>query len=146
MRKASFIVVLHILSAVCCMAQPREGKRFSPEDFEARLEMFITDKAGFTKSEAKAYYSIYHEMKDKQRRLQNKMFEIKKELSHNASNEECADAIMEITKLNKQKAQLEETYYKKLCKAVPARKVFKAMQAEDRFHRQMLDRMHHKKK
>ncbi len=146
MRKAPFIVILYIFSAVCCMAQPRDGKRFSPKDFEARLELFITDEAGFTKSEAKTYYSIYHEMKDKQRRLQNKVFEIKKELSRKASNEECANAIMDITKLNKQKAQLEETYYKKLCKAVPARKVFKAMQAEDRFHRQMLDRMHHKKK
>lgn len=145
MKKILLVITLCVFSTVCSMAQPG-GKRFSPEEFEAKLEAFITDEAGFTPSEAKAYYPIYHEMKDKQRQLQCKIFEIKKRLSPYASDKECANAIADITKLNKQKAQLEETYYKSLCKAVPARKVFRAMQAEDKFHRQMLDHMNHKRR
>ena len=41
--------------------------------------------------------------------------------------------------LEVEKAETEEAYYKKLCKIVSARKVFLAMQAEDKFHRRMLN-------
>ena len=44
----------------------------------------------------------------------------------------------DINKLKIESAELEDVYYKKMCKAVPARKVHEAMQAEDRFHRRML--------
>ena len=36
-------------------------------------------------------------------------------------------------------AQLEVTYYKKMCKVVSPAKVYKAMCAEDKFHREMLE-------
>lgn len=35
-------------------------------------------------------------------------------------------------------AQLEESYYKRILKTVPAEKVFKVMSAEDDFHRRMV--------
>ena len=38
-----------------------------------------------------------------------------------------------------EKAETEEMYYKKLCKAISARQVFLVMRAEDKFHRRMIN-------
>ena len=45
-----------------------------------------------------------------------------------------------------EKAETEEMYYKKMCKAISARKVFLVMQAEDKFHRRMLNDFNRQRK
>ena len=44
------------------------------------------------------------------------------------------------------KAELEELYYKKMGKTIPARKVCLVMKAEDKFHRKMFDKFTGKEK
>lgn len=137
-----FIHIILMLAVVAGTCQAQHGpRRFSPEKFRADLERFITKEVGFTNSEAQKFYPLYHEMKDKQRDVQHKIFDLKKNISPDAGDKEHANAIQSIIGLNKQKNELEEDYYKKMCKAVPAKKVYRAMLAEDKFHRQMLDRM-----
>ena len=142
MKRFLHVMLMLVITAGACLAQPG-GQRFSPEKFRADLERYITKEVGFTQSEAREFYPLYHEMKDKQRDLQHKVFELKKNMRPYASEKEFTNAVLRITSLNRQKAELEETYYKKMCKAVPAKKVYEAMLAEDRFHRQMLNRMDH---
>ena len=43
-------------------------------------------------------------------------------------------------------AEVQESYYKKLYKAVPAQKVYKAMLAEDIYHRMMLRQFDQRKR
>lgn len=57
----------------------------------------------------------------------------------NASDKEFANAIQKIKNLEVEKAETEEEYYKKMCKAISARKVFLVMRAEDKFHRRMIN-------
>ena len=59
-------------------------------------------------------------------------------LPAHSTDKDYYNLIKEINKLKIESAELEDVYYKKMCKAVPARKVHEAMQAEDRFHRRML--------
>jgi vacuolar-type H+-ATPase subunit I/STV1 len=120
------------------MAQPEKGK-FNPEEFRAKLEEFITQKAEFTSTEAQTFFPIFHKMKEEQRTLQREIFTLKripKEAS--PSEKEYANKIQKICELNTKMAQIQEDYYKKLSKAVPAQKVYKAMLAEDIYHRMML--------
>jgi len=120
-------------------AQSQKGK-FNPEEFKAKLESYVTKEAGFTQAEAEAFYPIYHEMKDKQRRLQRRIYWLKKnQPCENADDKDFAIAIQKINDLNVEIAQLEVNYYKKMCTVVSPRKVYVAMLAEDRFHRQMLE-------
>ncbi len=138
--KRSIIIIVCMLVSVCtAVAQQGRGK-FNPQEFKAKLESYITKEVGFTQSEAQAFYPIYFEMKGKQRGLQRKIFHIKKNAeTANASDNDYAATIQKIKDLNVEMAQLEVTYYKKLCQAVSPQKVYKAMCAEDKFHRQMLE-------
>ena len=56
----------------------------------------------------------------------------------NAADKEYYNLICEINKLKIELAEVEDTYYRKMCKTIPAKKVHEAMKAEDRFHRRML--------
>lgn len=128
-----------LLLSVAASAQPQEGNgrpRFNPEEFKQRMEQALTKEAGLTAEEAKAFFPIYHEMKAKQRERINQIRELKKKPY--TTQEAYADAIAKIKNLQVDMAKVELDYYKKLVKAVPAEKVFKAMSAEDKFHRQMV--------
>lgn len=118
-----------------------DRSKFNPEEFRARLEGHISRQAGFSAQESQKFFSIYHEMKDKQHELQQKMFKLKKNRpAPNAPDKEYFSTILEIKDLNAEIAELEKDYYKKMCKAISPRKVYQAMLAEDDFHRQMLRR------
>lgn len=139
-------LLLFSLLAFCItlMAQSQRKGKFNPEEFKARLESFITCEAGFTQAEAEAFYPIYHEMKGKQRRLQHQVFQLKKNApADNADEKDFAIAVQKIKDLGVEMAELEVSYYKKLCGVVSPRKVYAAMQAEDRFHRKMLEGFGH---
>ena len=87
----------------------------------------------------KAFFPIFHELHDKQRGINWQIRELKKRsLPAHSTDKDYYNLIKEINKLKIESAELEDVYYKKMCKAVPARKVHEAMQAEDRFHRRML--------
>lgn len=119
-------------------AQPRR-KPFSPQDFVRKLESFIVQEACLTPAESTAFFPIFHEMHDKQRGINWQIRELKKRtLPANAADKEYYNLICEINKLKIELAEVEDSYYKKMCKAIPAKKVHEAMKAEDRFHRRML--------
>lgn len=139
LQRASCIVIMMMAMLTSALAQPR-GERFSPEEFRAHLEEFISKEAGLTASEGKAIFPIFHEMKEKQFKAQDKIFRLKRNgPASNASDKEFANAIQKIKNLEVEKAETEEEYYKKMCKVIPARKVFLVMRAEDKFHRRMLN-------
>ena len=141
--KQTILLICALALSTALAAQPHRGK-FNPEEFKARLENFITAETGFTPAEAQAFYPIYHEMKEKQRNLQREIFRLKKNApDSNASDKDFALVIQKIKDLGAEMAGLEVTYYKKMCKAVSPRKVYAAMQAEDKFHRKMLEEFGH---
>ena len=122
------------------MAQPQQRGKFNPEEYKAKLESYVTGEAGFTQSEAQAFYPIFFEMKGKQRGIQRKIFQLKQNAATaNKSDNDYSSTIQKIKDLGVESAQLEVSYYKKMCQAVSPQKVYKAMCAEDKFHRQMLE-------
>lgn len=142
--KRTFLLLISLVAFACvAVAQPRRGK-FNPEEFKAKLEAYVTSEAGFTEAEAQAFYPIYHEMKGKQRQLQRNIFQMKKAANDdNLSDKDAAATIQKIKELGVEMAQIEANYYKKLCNAVSPKKVYKAMSAEDKFHRRMLEGFDH---
>ena len=63
-----------------------------------------------------------------------------------ADDEACAAAIKECDKLNLELKQIEQTYHQKMLKVVSATKVYAAINAEGRFHRQMMKGWQHSNK
>lgn len=139
MKKSLLFILFLLCTTLTVQAQPERGK-FNPEEFRAKLEEFITRKADFTNTEAQTFFPIFHKMKEEQRTLQTEMFKLKRNRSeeNNLSEKDYANKIQRICELNIKMAEIQESYYKKMYKAVPAQKVYKAMLAEDAFHRMML--------
>ena len=146
MKKLLIIIILQFCASLSMMAQQERGK-FNPDEFRAKLEEFITQKAEFTSSEAQAFFPIFHKMKEEQRTLQTEIFTLKRiPKDASLSEKDYANKIQQICELNTKMAQIQENYYKKLSKAVPAQKVFKAMLAEDIYHRMMLRQFDQRKR
>ena len=85
MGRIANLVLLLIVFAGSCLAQPGGPRKFSPKEFRTNLERFITKHAGFTSEESQAFYPLYHEMKDRQRDVQHTIFRLKEGLKPNAS-------------------------------------------------------------
>ena len=138
MKRLTSIIVMSLVLMLQMSAQENKHPRFNPEEFKAKLEAFITEKADLTQEESKRVLPIYQEMKDKQRKLKQTEWKLKRNAKKLDSDKECQEALMKIVQTRIESAKLEEGYCKKMCKVVPAQKVYAMMLAEDAFHRELL--------
>ena len=111
---------------------------FNKQEFRQRMQGFITKEASLTEEEAKAFFPIYNEYKDKQRQIHMSINKLKKNTPNNNDEKAYEKCLMEMAELNAQMAGLDSVYYKKICKAISAQKFFKILNIEDRMHRKML--------
>ncbi|MBQ0049862.1 MAG: hypothetical protein KBT12_06480 [Bacteroidales bacterium] len=146
MRRLSIVFAM-FLSALCMTAQPqgRERGKFNPEEFRARMDNYVREKANLTQEEADKVFPIYHEMKEKQFAIMTQIRQLKftGRGKKNADAPQPTDAdyqkaVRQINDLNVELAKLQQTYYEKMNKEVPGEKVIGIMRAEDKFHREML--------
>lgn len=111
---------------------------FNKQEFRQRMQNYITKEANLTQEEAKAFFPIYNEYKDKQRQIHMSIGKLKKNTPQDNDEEAYKKCLMEMAKLNAEMAGLDSVYYKKICKAISAQKFFKILTIEDRMHRKML--------
>ena len=130
MRKLLFSTVIMIM--VVLGASAEEQQKFSPEKFQADLEQYITTEAGLTNEEAAKFFPLYREMQQKQRAVYNKMRELFKAPSDEASSKR---AIQRRDQYEIELRSIQQTYHNKFLKVVSATKVYKSIIAEDQFHR-----------
>ena len=134
------IVTISLLLIMTLMVNAQD-KRFSPEKFEADLKAYITKEASPTTQEADKVYPVFCELREKQRVIYDKMRKFG--MNKPVGDEACKQAIIEYDKLNLELRQLDVDYHKKMIKLVSASKVYEIMQAENRFHRQMMKGWQH---
>ena len=130
MRKLLFSTVIMIM--VVLGASAEEQQKFSPEKFQADLELYITTEAGLTNEEAAKFFPLYREMQQKQRVVYNKIHELFK-LPHDEAS--CKRAIQRRDQLEIELKQIAQTYHNKFLRVIPASKVIGTIVAEDKFHR-----------
>jgi hypothetical protein len=130
------ILTISLLLMMTIMVNAQDHKRFSPEKFEADLRCFITKEASLTPQEADKLFPVFREMREKQREIYEKMRKLG--MNKASDDEACKQFIIEYDKLNLELGQLDVTYHKKMIRMIPASKVYAVMQAEKRFHRQMM--------
>lgn len=144
-RNCLTLLFLSYISISAWATSPQE--KFSAKNFTQRMEKFITCEASLTQAEADTFFPIFMEMHSKQRALNKKVVELKKKtFAGNADDKEYYNVVKEINSIKIELAELEDSYYKKMCRAIPSKKVFAAMKAKDKFHRKMLQYFNGKKK
>lgn len=138
------------LSAAVCQhdvtdQQPQPGKEqperrppFNPQEFRKKVEGYITREARLTPQEAKAFFPLYHQMKEQQRNLQAKINRaIQRVEREKLSEADCKRIISLVQKLQEQFNGLEKCYHSKFAKVLPAEKILRVMNAERNFGREM---------
>lgn len=137
MRKTLTIIVLTILT-LCATAQERERteRRFSPEQFVAELQKYITEEAGLTQQEAAKFFAVYKEMQEKQRAL----FDRQRELGRvkPADEQGCLKVIKESDEIDLELKRIQQNYHNRFVEMLSASKVYDILKAESRFHRRMM--------
>ena len=76
-----------IATAITSTAQENGAKRrhFSPEEFQAKQQEYITNKAGLTQAEADAFFPLFFELQKKKFELERN---VRKEVSIRKAPEE----------------------------------------------------------
>jgi hypothetical protein len=75
-------------------------------------------------------------MHQKQRAVYHKIRQATKQQP--ADDKACEATLKECDKLNVELRQIEQNYHQKMMKAIPAKKVYDAIMAENQFHRRMM--------
>ena len=149
MRRSIIIIALCLFAVLPIIAQGQNKHKgsFNHDEFRKKMELFITEEAGLTPEDAQKFFPIFREMKEKQMKLGHKIKKLKKDPlddddddddDDDKDEDEWAEAVIEIEELKVKQAQIGETYIKRLCRIISGEKVFKALKAEDTFHRQIL--------
>ena len=128
--------VFFLLLRVALTSQAQEWPKFSPEKFEADLEAFITREAKLTEKEAAKFFPLNREMHQKQRAIYGRIGKLFTE--RGTDDKACARVIRESDRLNVELREIEQRYHEKMMHVIPASKVSAAIEAENRFHRQMM--------
>ena len=115
---------------------PKGDRHFDPQKFQQMVEQSLTKAANLTQEEAKVFFPLYNEMRSKQREMGKQIHQLKKDCKGDAQG--CASTILRIKKLQVEMAVVGQNYYQRMLKVIPPEKVFKVMEAEDDFHRRMV--------
>ena len=137
--KQMIVLTMMMFVSLCGWTQPQEprgDRRFDPAKFQQMVEESLTKAASLNADEAKVFFPLYNEMRQKQREMGKKIHELKKQPLTDAKK--YSETILKIKQLQVDMAELEQSYYKRMLKVVPPEKVFKVMKAEDDFHRRMV--------
>lgn len=138
--KKFICILISILSVTVMFAQPQKGdrKQFSPEEFEKRLQCFITEKACLTPEEAAGFFPLLKDMYNEQRAISQKMRKLQmpgKELSE----DDYKRLILDMTEMEVKQKQIEQTYYtKKFPKVLSWKKILFVRGALERFKMEAL--------
>lgn len=119
----------------------RRGK-FNPKEYFRKMEIFITQEAGLTQDEAKAFFPVFRDTKKKQRQMSRRIHEKMRSINKQPLSERQYDRLLgEIQELHLQEAKLQNESLKKWRKILPASKVLKVLKAENEFCRKTFREM-----
>lgn len=137
--KKFFLLSVFCLFALVTNAQQEKRQKFDPAKFEADLEQYITKEAALTQQEVAQFMPIYREMRSKQRVYFDEMRRVCK--MNSSDDKACREAIEKRDKMDVEIKEIQQKYHQKFLKVLAPSKVFRIINAEERFHRQAFKRM-----
>ncbi len=144
-RLAILLIVLSI--SISMQAQDKKKPGFSKEEFRARQEAFLTEKAELTKEEAIKFFPIYFELQDRKKAVNDEGWkQVRKGKDPKTTEAEYAEIVDNIVKARIQSDKLDLEYLQKFKKILSAKKIYKLQRAEMKFHRNILKIMHQPQK
>lgn len=140
-RLAILLIFLGI--GISMQAQDKKKPGFSKEEFRARQESYLTEKAELTKEEAAKFFPIYFELQDRKKAINDEGWrQIRKGKDPKTTESEYEQIVDNIVKARIEADKLDLEYLQKFKKILSAKKIYKLQRAEMKFHRDILKIMH----
>lgn len=137
MKQIILTLLLAIFAAANIQAQQRQQK-FNAEEFNRRLEQYITAEANLTPAEAAAFFREYKEMNRQTRHIFNKQKKLKAQKP--ATEAACKKAIEDMDNNEIQIKQIQKRYHARFVKLFGASKTYDILKAERQFFRKSFRR------
>ena len=132
-RLETLLITLYI--SISLQAQDKKKPGFTKEEFRARQEAYLTQKAEITQEEATKFFPIYFELQDR-----------KKTVNDKTTDAEYEQIIEGIVKARIEADKLDLEYLQRFKKILSPKKIYKLQRAEIKFHRDILKIMHQSQK
>lgn len=125
------------------MQQPGDQRpKFNPEQFRRDLIAFISEKAGMTDEEARSFFPLFFEMREKMRNIEHQKGRVIHKVAENKLTErDCQRVLDEIIALDKKSTSVETQYLNRLKKIVGANRLLKVLNADREFGRRTFRNM-----
>lgn len=144
-RLATLLILLWI--GISMQAQDKKKPGFSKEEFRARQESYLAEKAELTKEEAAKFFPVYFELQDRKKAVNDEGWkQIHKGKNPKTTEAEYEQIIDNIVKARIDADKLDLEYLQKFKKILSAKKIYKVQRAEMRYHRDILKIMHQPQK
>lgn len=141
------ILLIMISISISMQAQDKKKPGFSKEEFRARQESYLIEKAGLTKEEATKFFPIYFELQDRKKAVNDEGWkQIRKGKDPKTTEAEYEEIVDNIVKARIESDKLDLEYLQKFKKILSAKKIYKLQRAEMKFHRDILKIMHQPEK
>lgn len=119
-----------------------QQERLSPEEFRAKQQAYLTEKAELTPDEAAKFFPIYFELQDRKKQLNDEAWNLLRQGKEASTSEARYGEIMEgVYDARIAADRLEKTYFEKFKKILSCKKIYLVQKAEMRFHRELLKSM-----
>lgn len=137
MRKYSLLILLACLS-LSVHAQ-KKSDTCSEEEFQAKKEAYITQKAELTQEEASQFFPIYFELQKLKKEINGKAWEKSRKGKNPGTTEaEYEDILNGFIEASEKNNQLDKEYLAKYQKILSNKKIYQVFRAEISFNRNML--------
>lgn len=142
MRKLSILIVLILGFTPLLWANNGNQPKLTQEEFRARQQSFITERAGLTQEEVAKFFPLYFELQDRKKDLNGKAWILMRKGKKEETTEEQYGEIMEgVLDARIEADKLEKEYLRKFQKILSNKKIYLIQHAEMRFHRELLKGM-----
>lgn len=144
MKKHLILVLLMIIEITTASAQENQKDRphFSPEEFKAKQQAYITEKAELTAEEAEAFFPLFFELQKQKFDLErNARKDFKKSRNEKMTEDECRNFVYNIADAKIEIAKLEREYVDKYLKVLSPCKLRRVQHAEGSFQRDLMKKM-----
>jgi len=137
--KANYLI-LFLIGFICMpMNAQKKINKCTEEDFRAKKQAYMTQKAGLTEEESKTFFPLYFELQDKKKEVNKEAWnDAKKGKNPQTSEQEYEIIIDDFFGSQYQLLDLEKQYIEKFREVLSDQKIYQVYWAEIKFNRNMM--------
>ena len=137
MRQHIITFITILMLPLLVQAQRQEGfprRQFSPEQFVKDMTEYITKEAGLSPMEAQAFFPIYFEMQDQQRKNNEARMQLAWSINDKSTEADYERVLEKMNDLELKDKQLEKDFLKRFHKILSYKKLYKVKMAAYRYN------------